>query len=143
MKKILILTIAIFAVSSVASCQEKFVTAAQLPSPAKTYINTNFPGDDIVSVLLDDDVVNPDYEVRLASGVHLQFEHNGALEKVACRKGIPAELIPVSIREYVSANYPSQGYTEFEIDRRTYEVTLTNGLELKFNSSFRLIDVDD
>jgi hypothetical protein len=143
MKKIIALTIGIFACTVMASCHEKPVTFEQLPIAAKTYINTNFPGDKVAIAVVDDDLIRPDYEVRLASGMELKFNNSGALEKVACRNGIPADLIPESIREYVSSYYPEAGYREYEIGRRTYEVTLTNGLELKFNSVFRIVEVDD
>ena len=143
MKRILISALAVVAISVMASCREKMVTFTQLPEVAKTFINTNFPDDTVVAVTVDDDLIRPDFDVRLSSGVELQFEHDGALEKVASRNGISADLIPQTILDYVSANFPSAGYREYEIGRRTYEVTLTNGLELKFNNNFQLIEVDD
>lgn len=143
MKKIMTLAIATFAISVMASCMEKPVAFDQLPSAAKTYINTNFEGDKVVFASIDDDLIRPDYDVRLASGTELQFSNSGALEKVSSRQGISADLIPQSIRDYVTAHFPSAGYREYEIGRRTYEVTLTNGLELKFNSVFRVVEVDD
>lgn len=143
MKKIMTLAIATFAISVMASCMERPVTFDQLPSAAKTYINTNFEGDKVVFASIDDDLIRPDYDVRLASGTELQFSNSGALEKVASRQGISADLIPQSIRDYVAAHFPSAGYREYEIGRRTYEVTLTNGLELKFNSVFQVVEIDD
>ena len=143
MKMVMTILIATFAVGVMASCMEKAVVVEQLPAPAREYINTYFPGDKVLHALKDDDIVRPDYEVVLESGTRLQFSNSGALEKVSCRKGIPAEVVPQSIRDYVSAHYPSAGFCEYEVDRRTYEVTLTNGLELKFNSVFNLLEVDD
>ncbi len=143
MKKMMILMLGIFAFSVIMVGREKPVTPDQLPAAAKTYIKTNFAGDKVVLAIVDDDLIRPDYEVRLASGVELQFDNAGALEKVASRKGISADLIPQSIRDYVSALYPNAGYREYEISRRTYEVTLSNGMELKFNSSFQILEIDD
>lgn len=143
MKRIILLAMSVVAFSVMASCREKPVSFEQLPVAAKTYINTNFSGDRVVLAKLDDDFIRPDYEVRLSSGVELKFSNSGALEKVASHNGISADLIPQSIRDFVSANYPSAGYKEYEIGKRTYEVKLTNGLELKFNSVFRLVEIDD
>jgi hypothetical protein len=143
MKKIVILAIAVFSCSVMASCREKPVTFDQLPTAAKSFINANFAGDKVVMAKLDDDLIRPDYEVRLSSGVELKFNNSGSLEKVASHKGISADLIPHSIREFVSEHYPTAGYRELEIGRRTYEVKLTNGLELKFNSAFHLVEMDD
>ena len=143
MKRIIISAVAVLAISVMASCKDKLVTFAQLPEVARTYINTNFPDDKVVAVTVDDDLIRPDFDVRLSSGVELQFEHDGSLEKVASRNGISADLIPAAIREYVSENFPAAGYREYEIGRKKYEVKLTNGLELKFNNNFQLIEVDD
>jgi hypothetical protein len=143
MKKIMTLAIATFAISVMASCMEKPVTFEQLPAQAKTYINTNFAGDKVVLATMDDDLIRPDYEVRLTSGTELQFDHGGALEKVSCRSGISADLIPQGIRDYVAAHFPSAGFREYEVGRRSYEVTLSNGMELKFNSAFNLMEIDD
>ena len=57
--------------------------------------------------------------------------------------GIPAEIIPMQIRDYVRRNYPDAAYVSYEIDRNSYEVTLSNRLELKFNSRFALVEIDD
>jgi hypothetical protein len=143
MKKIMIITATMFAFSVLMLGREKPVAADQLPAQAKTYINTNFAGDKVVMAIVDDDVIRPEYEVRLASGVELQFDNNGALEKVASRNGISEDLIPQSIRKYVSQLYPGVGYREYEIGRRTYEVSLSNGIELKFNSIFQVVEIDD
>ena len=52
-------------------------------------------------------------------------------------------LIPDKIKEYVKKNYKDVTYKEYEVGTRSYEVKLSNGLELKFNSSFVLIEIDD
>jgi hypothetical protein len=143
MKKIMIITAFLFSFSALMIGREKPVAADQLPAPAKAYINTNFAGDKVVMAILDDDVIRPDHEVGLASGVELQFDNSGALEKVASRNGISEDLIPQSIRKYVSQLYPGVGYREYEIGRHTYEVSLSNGIELKFNSRFQLVEIDD
>ena len=56
---------------------------------------------------------------------------------------MPAGLIPVQIREYVRHNYHDVAYVEYEVGRRTYEVKLSNGMELTFNKNFALIGIDD
>ena len=142
MKKIMFSVLAIFVSTVLGSCRERPVSFEQLPVAAKTFVSMNFADDKVVLAKLDDDLIRPDYEVYLSSGVELTFNHSGALEKVSSRGTISPDLIPVSIREYVSAHYPTTGYREYEIGRRTYEVTLTNGIELKFNSSFHLVEID-
>ena len=143
MKKIVLTTITVCAFAAMASCHEKPVTYEQLPDAAKTYIMNNFPSDKVALATQDDDAIRPDYEVKLASGIEVEFDYAGALKKVASRDGISAELVPEAIRNYISAHYPNAGYLEYEIGRRTYEVKLTNHLEFKFNSNFHLMEIDD
>ena len=87
--------------------------------------------------------MRPDYTVRLSNGVEIQFEHDGSLEKISARAGVPAGVVPVQITDYVKAYYPDALVIEYEVGRREYEVKLSNGLELQFNASFRLKDIDD
>lgn len=143
MKKIILMAIGVFAFSVITSAREIPVTFEQLPAPAQTFITTNFADDPVLLAVREDDLVRPDYEIRLTSGAQLEFDHSGALKKIASRNGIAADLIPDSIRTYVTSLYPNAKYLEYEIGRYTYEVTLSNGWELKFNSRFNVIEIDD
>lgn len=40
-------------------------------------------------------------------------------------------------------NYPKNKIVAIDRDRRDYEVELDNGLDLKFDLKFRLIDIDN
>ena len=63
---------------------------------------------------------------------------------VECKYGeVPAAIVPQQIRDYVAKNYPDRKVTAIDRDRRDYEVELDNGLDLKFDLKFRLIDIDD
>ena len=143
MKKMMICAIAAFAFTTMASCHERPVTYEQLPAQAQTFIKNNFPGDKMTLATEDDDVIRPDYEVRLASGTEIEFDYSGLMKKVSSRSAIPADIVPVAIRNYVATHYPDAVFREYEIGKRTHEVTLSNGLEFKFNSRYQVIEVDD
>ena len=143
MKKIALTLIALAAFAAALSADDRPISFDRLPSAAKSYIETNFPGESASFVTKDDDLIRPDYTVVLANGIKMEFDHSGALTQISSPDGIPAEQIPVSVRNYVKAHYPDAGYLEFEIGRHTYEVKLTNRMELKFNNSFHIIEVDD
>ena len=128
--------------ASIAVADEKPVTYEQLPTPAKTYIESNFNGEKVTLTTKEDDLFLPDYTVLLADGTKLEFTNSGKLKQVSSKNGISPELIPVTIRDYVSAHYPDAGYLDFEIGRKTYEVKLTNRMELKFNRNFHVIEID-
>ena len=142
MKKIVLLAIGIFAAAVMASSREVPVTFDQLPSAAKTFVTENFPGE-TVTMALKDVHGRAEYDVRLSDGTELEFTHSGALKKISSRAGISEKLIPDGIRKYVSAHFPGAGYREYEVGKRTYEVKISNGMELKFNRNFILMEVDD
>lgn len=143
MKKIFAILALSMAVLTVAKAGDRPVTFNQLPAPAQTFINTNYPDDKISFATVDDDLIRPDYSVVLVSGVRIQFNNDGSLEKIESKAGVPEGLIPVQIRDYVKLHYPDAVFYEYEIGRRSYEVKLSNRLELKFNRSFYLVEIDD
>ena len=143
MKRVLLSIVAVMSFSLIGACQEKQMSFELLPVSAQKFIDRYFPSDEILVAVTDDDLVHPDVEVSLASGVHLEFDYKGNLKSVTSQTPLPVSLIPAGIRNYVLSHYPDAGYLEYEIERRTYEVKLTNRLELKFNSDFNVIEVDD
>lgn len=135
--------ISLAAFAAALSADDRPMAFEKLPVAAKEYIQTNFPGEKTTMVTKDDDLIFADYTVMLSNGIKLEFEHSGTLTQISSPNGIPAELVPVSIRNYVQAHYPDAGYLDFEIGKRTYEVKLTNRMELKFNNNFHIIEIDD
>ena len=144
MKKTII-TLALIVVSlSVVKADDRPVTFNQLPAAAQNFIKSTYPNEKVSFATVDDDIIMPDYQVVLANGVKVQFEHNGKLEKIESRNGgIPAGIIPVQIIEAVKSYYPDAEILGYEIGRRTYEVKLSNRMELKFNRNFVVIELDD
>ena len=144
MKRIFAILAVMAAFMSAAKADDRPVTYQQLPASAQAFIPENYPADKVSYATKDDDLILPDYTVVLVSGVKISFNNDGSLEKIESKvDGVPAGLIPVQIREYVRHNYHDVAYVEYEIGRRTYEVKLSNGMELTFNSKFALIGIDD
>ena len=143
MKRIFTIIAVALASVQMSKADDRPVTFSQLPAAAQTFINANYSGEKISYATVDDDFIRPDYNVMLANGVKIQFENSGALEKIESRAGIPEELIPVQIRDYVKLHYPDVIFVEYEIGKRTYEVKLSNRLEIKFNRNFNVIEIDD
>lgn len=142
MKKILLFVL-ISTIAYAIAYADKPVTAEQLPAGVHTFISSYFPGEKINYAAKDDDYFRPDYNVSLANGVKLTFTHSGRMEKIETVDGVPVELVPVQITDYIKLHYPDSFVTEYEIDRRGYEVKLSNRLDLKFTKSWNLIEIDD
>lgn len=144
MKRIMILMASLMAFSAIARADDRPVTFNQLPKAAQTFINDNYSGEKISFVTVDDDFIRPEYQVVMANGVMLEFDNGGRLEKIESRNGdIPSGIIPVQIMEIVKGHYPDADVVEYEVGRKTYEVKLSNRMELKFNSHFNVVEIDD
>jgi hypothetical protein len=97
---------------AIVKADDRPVTFNQLPQAAQTFINTNYPDEKVAFATVDDDFIRPDYHVALVSGVMLQFEHGGSLEKIETRNGnIPAGIIPFQIIDMVKQYYPEAQIT--------------------------------
>lgn len=143
MKKILTLSAALFMFAAIMTADDRPVDFSRLPEPVKAFLNTNYPDIQVLYSTKEDDLVLPDYNVALANGVNLEFYHDGALKKIECRDGVPVGLIPVQIVEFAKVRYPDAYFVSYELDKRHYEVKLSNRLELKFNKNFNLMEIDD
>lgn len=144
MKRFLILMACVLGTMSLAKADDRPVTVDQLPQAARTFLNVNFPDDKISFATKDYDLIRPDYQVVLASGVMVKFNNAGDLEEIESRgKEIPDGIIPIQIVEMVKGHYPDVMITGYEVGRRTYEVKLSNRIELKLDRNFNVIEIDD
>lgn len=144
MKRFLIVLTCVLGTMSLAKADDRPVTVDQLPQAARTFLNVNFPDDKISFATKDDDLIRPDYQVVLASGVMVKFNNAGNLEEIESRgKEIPDGIIPIQIVEMVKGHYPDVMITGYEVGRRTYEVKLSNRIELKLDRNFNVIEIDD
>lgn len=144
MKKILTFVVGLFAFAALINADDRPVPFDQLPEQAKTFVKTTFASAKVLYSSVDDDIIAPDYEVILDNGFEIQFKNDGRLESIDANMGsIPESIIPDQIKTYVKANYPNVTYKEYEVGARSYEVKISNGLELTFNLDFKVIEIDD
>ena len=129
--------------AAIAKADDKPISADKLPEAARTFLKTNYPAENILYATREDGLVYPDYEVTLANGVHVEFYSDGALKSIESKDGVPADLIPIQIVEFVKVRYPDAYFIHYEVDRRHFEVKLSNRLELKFSRNYNLMEIDD
>ena len=146
MKKIFILLALVFPFgASVASAaNDKIVNKSDLPVQAQNFIDEHFGDAKLSYVKLETDFLVRSYEVALASGIKVEFSSKGEWEEVDCRNAeVPSAIVPVALAEYVKSNFEGEKVNRIERDNRGYELELSNGLELKFNKDFVIVDIDD
>ena len=124
--------------------EDKPIDFNKLPVAAQTFINANYSGVAVLYTTKDDDLILPDFSVMLKNGVKLQFSNGGELESIKVTEGsVPANIVPAQIAEYVKAAYPETLIKEYDVDKNSHEVKLSNRLEIKFNRNFQVVEIDD
>ncbi len=141
MKKLLTLLLLTMPLTA---CGDKFTTFDNLPSAARAFINEYFADATVARVKMDRDMFEKTtYEVRLDDGTSIDFNNKGKWTDVDCLLNpIPAGIIPEPIAAYIAEKYPNAFAREISRDRH-WEISLNNGLDLKFNNQYQLIEIDD
>ena len=145
-----IFRILMIAICCIVSCNmvanagnDKPISVNALPAKAQTLLNNHFNGQKVMLATIESGVVSRSYDVVLQNGTKLEFDKKGNLTEIDCKQGnVPALLIPQAIKNYLKDNYAGQSVKKIEMNKKEYEVELTNGLDLTFNKHFQLIDID-
>lgn len=144
MKKILILFLGLFMFQLSHADNDKVINMDQLPALAQTFIKKYFPNTETILIKMESELLNKTYEVTFTNGSKVEFDKNGNWQEVDCPKGqVPISIVPQAILDLVNKRYPKAHIIKIEKDRGTYDITLSNKVELEFDKDFNLIDIDD
>ena len=122
---------------------DKPINVNELPATAQTLLSKHFKGQKVMLATIESGVVSRSYDVVLRNGTKLEFDKKGNLTEIDCKRGIvPSQLIPQPIKNYLKENYKGEAVRKIELNKKEYEVELTNGIDLTFNKHFQLIDID-
>jgi hypothetical protein len=116
-----------------------------LPASAKEFISAHFPDAAIRQVTKDRDDLTNTYDVILDNQVKLEFDRSGDcydIEGKADTK-LPDTVIPLKVLEYIQTNYPDHFIIEWEKDKTTQEIKLSNRTDLVFNLSGTFLRIDN
>lgn len=144
-KRVMVLLVSLFAINGVVIADnDKAIQAAQLPIKAQEFIKQYFPTNDIALAKMESEFLDKNYEVVFVSGDKVEFHHNGEWGKIDCRFSVfPLPIVPQQIKDYVAKFYPNLSICQIEHDRKGYEIQLSNGIELRFNRNYQIIDIDN
>ena len=119
---------------------DQVITFDRLPATAQAMLKQNFADKVPLVITADWD----DYKVMYTNGDKVEFDKKGNWRDIECKTSqVPAALIPAQIVANVNATFPGAAVTESDRDRRGYSVKLSNGLELEYNRSFQIVELDD
>jgi len=143
MKKMMILLAAVMCISAVRA-DDRPISVDRLPQAARQFIKEYFPTQKVAYAKVDSGIFDTEYDVVFENGAKVEFFKSGEWKEVDCKYSkVPAGIVPDKIATYVKSNYPNAVIVQISRDRREWEATLSNGLELTFDSLFNLTDIDD
>ena len=101
----------------------------KLPVAAREMINKHFPQAKVEYIKIEKDLfLSTSYDVKMSDGIELEFNSKGEWVEIDCKnKAVPAIFIPNKI----------------ERDRKGYELTLENGLEVDFDQFGGFLKLSD
>ena len=144
MKRKLIGRIAVITgIFMVQACEERNIDFDKLPGAAQSFIMTYFPDADVVRAERDRDDGQKEYTVWLSDGTEIEFDENGSWTSIDCNTTVlPDGILPQKATDYIAQNYPQEKAYKVEKIRGGYEVGITNGLELIFDSDWNFSRLD-
>lgn len=144
MKKLAVLFVSLFAAHAVFAATDRPIQVTELPQAAQQFLTANFPNVKVALVTEDSDILEKSYEVTFNTVDKVEFDRAGAWTEVKCKNSeVPAAVIPAQIAQFVANTYPGAKILSIERDRHRYEIELSNGWEIKFDTNFNVIDIDD
>lgn len=148
MKNILLKLTLLFAVSFfVMSCEkEELIDANNLPAVAGAFLNEHFKGVKVRAVIREKEPLSgTEYNVLLDNNIEVNFDENGDWTEVKARQNIsaiPTSFVLVPIVDYVKTNYENAEIHSIDKEKHGFDVELTNGLELVFDTKGDFIRID-
>ena len=133
-------------VCSLSACadSDQLITFAQLPAAAQATVKQYFDEANIAFCTMDREWFGKEYKVQFNDGSDIKFEGDGSLHNVDCKfRAVPEALVPEVVRQQVAAQFPQAIIVEWGKDDRGWKAELNNKLELKFNSKYQMIGIDD
>lgn len=86
-----------------------------------------------------------EYEVTYTDRTEVDFRSDGEWESVERKySALPAAIVPKEIAAFVAKNnFEGQYIKKIERNAYTWEIELSNGLEIKFDKQFNFLGYDD
>lgn len=146
MKKIITILVCFLTIQlSANASDDKPIDFKQLPTQSQELIKKHFPEQAIALVKMESELFDKSYEVIFTNGNKIEFDKKGIWKEIDCKyTQLPAAVVPAKIQTYVSKNYPEIRIIKIEKESKgQYEIELGNDIDLKFDSKYNLIDIDN
>ena len=145
MTRILLPVILLLVFSGAAQGQKvQKINLEDLPEKAQAFIQKNFTKEKVRSILKEtEDLLDIEYKVTFPDKLKIKFDKKGEWKEVdGQRQPIPTRFIPEKILAYIQKRFPNNEVVKIEKDRKSFEVEISSGLELEFDTNGNFIKID-
>ena len=144
MKKILFILVSITLSLTACADNDQLVGYDELPVVAQTFIRKYFNPSDVSYIEREREGMHLEYNVFLKDATEIDFDHQGNLQSIDCRRNaVPEGIVPELITSFVSLHHPDQIIVEYAIGYRFLTVEISNGPDLVFDLEGHFVRVDD
>lgn len=146
MKKLLLIFAMIIGIATATQAKDEYVhDSSVLPKAAISTIDNNFKAKVSLVKIEKDWGRITEYEVILTDGTEISFDRQGNWDNIEVNrdKAVPNSLVPQAIRDNVARMQPGQKIIGIDKERRGYDIELTNGIEMKFDTAGNFLRYDD
>ena len=115
----------------------------KLPVAAREMIGKHFSQTKVAYIKIEKDLFQTtSYDVKLADGIELEFNSKGEWLEIDCKnKSVPSTFIKKKNTKYMNSN--GHKTVKIERNRKGYELTLENGLEVDFDQFGGFLKLSD
>lgn len=145
-RRLLMIMVAVAGIALSASARDTYAhDASVLPKAAQTTLANAFKSKVSVIKIDKDFGMVSEYEVVLTDGTEITFDSDGNWKdvEVGINASVPSKFIPAGVASYIKSNQPGTHVVGIEKKRGGYDVELSNGVEMKFNSEGQFLRYDD
>lgn len=138
MKKLMMIAVMVLSVVFGASARDEYSHDLNtLPPAARTLLKSGFKAG-LSHIKIDRELGKiKDYTVILTDGSEIEFDNKGNWKdiEVSYGKSVPASFVPTGVTEFVKKNHKGAKIVGIEKNRHGYEVELSSGVEIIFDSN--------
>ena len=141
MKKLVLLLAIVIGVFTMSARDSYTHDVTVLPAAAQTIIKNNFKAE-VSHIKIEKEWGRvSEYDVVLTDGAEITFDAAGNWKDVEVRRSasVPDSFVPGDVATYVKQNQKNARITGIEKRRSGYEVELSNGVDMKFNSDGKFL----
>lgn len=130
-----------FSLEAYAGINDRIISFNELPTKARDFCTQHFGGLTVAYVEAEYKLFGTEYEVKYTDSTEIEFDTDGSWKKVDRKySAVPSAIIPAKITNFVNSG---KYVKEIKRSPHTWKIELSDGIEIKFDSKFNVIEYDD